>query len=208
MRVATQRVLNEKDITMDLLICSLCLDVIWEPVFCKTCENAFCMECICELLGNQQNYLCGLCPNKCHYKETSRLLQPVLVEQLPKLRISCLFADHGCKETLSYDELKEHESQCHYHLKKYETCKKEKIDNETQGDHRDQCAEIDVQCATSPHEYRRADDHRELLSTEIGLDLQVARVDQFGEQLSKVVGKRGLNSSKHNTELLYLFFRI
>ncbi|CAF4272312.1 unnamed protein product, partial [Rotaria magnacalcarata] len=94
------------------LICSICQNVLWKPIACTTCENAFCTGCIRTWINKQQQSKQVTCPFNCTFKE--KRPPPILNSLLSKLRVYCAYASNGCEEVLSYDALEGHEQTCQY----------------------------------------------------------------------------------------------
>ncbi|CAF4648765.1 unnamed protein product, partial [Rotaria sp. Silwood2] len=47
------------------LVCSICQNVLWKPVACVTCENAFCGGCIRTWVNKQSKSKQATCPFNC-----------------------------------------------------------------------------------------------------------------------------------------------
>jgi len=93
------------------LICSICHNVLWKPVACATCENAFCAGCIRTWATKQHNcFRQGTCPFYCEFQE--KRAPPILNSLLSKLQLYCAYAPNGCQEVLAYDALERHEQTC------------------------------------------------------------------------------------------------
>ncbi|CAF1214819.1 unnamed protein product [Adineta steineri] len=93
------------------LICSICHNVLWKPVACSTCENAFCVKCIRSWTDKQIDYR-ATCPFNCVFKE--KRVPPILNSLLSKLQFYCAYASNGCEQLLPYDALEKHEETCSY----------------------------------------------------------------------------------------------
>lgn len=91
------------DSLKDLLICSLCNQIFFEPKMCMICQNSFCKNCIEKWSQNEKN-----CPNGCENpeyhdsKEKNNLLS--------KITFNCI---NNCGKQMKYNELKNHyENEC------------------------------------------------------------------------------------------------
>ncbi|KAI9122563.1 hypothetical protein K1719_006403 [Acacia pycnantha] len=88
----------------DVFDCCICYEPLSIPIF--QCENGHiaCSSC-CVKLGNK----CPLCSMPIGYNRC-RAIEKVL----ESVKISCLNAQYGCKETITYSKKNEHEKQCIY----------------------------------------------------------------------------------------------
>lgn len=91
------RVQYPSGVDLNELCCPICLNILWRPVACQSCESPFCSTCISKTMqGNS-----GQCPMKCYvYKE--RACPPFIFRQLTKMRIDCIYQPNGCKEVCSF----------------------------------------------------------------------------------------------------------
>ncbi len=94
----------------DELICSICHNVLWKPVACSTCENAFCATCVRTWINKQTSVGQATCPFNCRFQE--KRAPPILNSFLSKLQIVCAYAPNGCRQVVSYDALEKHEETC------------------------------------------------------------------------------------------------
>ena len=81
-----------------IITCSICCGILYDPVQCIECENCFCLECI-----NDWKKKSDICPFKCKkakYKE-SKLAKRVL----GILKIKC---KNGCGENINYNDIAIH----------------------------------------------------------------------------------------------------
>ena len=94
----------------DNCTCSICLEVLQEPVQCVNNEHYFCKRCISEHLTRSQT-----CPT-CRDELTPETLRPVsrvvrnLLHQLQYSR--CMYAIRGCTTTVKHDDLLSHHEEC------------------------------------------------------------------------------------------------
>ena len=86
-----------------LITCSICCCILFEPVQCTECENCFCLDCIKDWKKKSD-----VCPFKCKntkYKE-SKLAKRIL----SILKIKC---KNGCGESINYSDIVSHyEEKC------------------------------------------------------------------------------------------------
>lgn len=89
------------------LICSICLEIVLNPVMCAGCENLFCKSCIDILLTKTNR-----CPNKCIFqeKDKNRMLKNIL----SKIEFRCMFHNNGCKTLIPYTDFIKHVNTCEY----------------------------------------------------------------------------------------------
>ncbi|UJR11011.1 hypothetical protein I4U23_015195 [Adineta vaga] len=94
------------------LLCSICQNVLWKPVACITCENAFCSKCIHMWIERLDVSCQTTCPFKCNFNK--KRAPPILNSLLSKLKIYCVYRDNGCQQILNYDVLENHQQTCDY----------------------------------------------------------------------------------------------
>ena len=91
------------------LHCSICTNVLKDPVMCGQNEHLFCRTCITMHLMNSQT-----CPNCIEpltvatLSQTSRGMRNLLAE----LKIKCEFFDRGCSKFIELEHLERHVSDC------------------------------------------------------------------------------------------------
>ena len=102
------------------LLCCICQNVLWKPVACTTCENAFCAACIRTWTNKQTSSKTVTCPFNCKFQE--KRAPPILNNLLSKLQICCAYAPNGCRETVSYDALEKHEETCQHERTPCQVC--------------------------------------------------------------------------------------
>ncbi|CAF1558803.1 unnamed protein product [Didymodactylos carnosus] len=134
----------------DLLLCSICHNVLWNPVACKSCENAFCTLCIHTSLKEKNNY----CPFNCYFEE--RKCPPCISILLSKLQIDCCYKLNGCTTIVSYERLDEHEEECNYQPLECEKCHKQMLKQDFE-QHQQECELIDLTCNECHVIYKRKD---------------------------------------------------
>ena len=103
--------------------CSICQCLVWDPVFCSSCDKPFCRSCRFEYGENRK------CPFKC---DTSNLREITRNEKdyLNKIRIKC--TNNGCSKYIKYFDYKTHLENCElrkYHCKN-DPCKEEGFIND------------------------------------------------------------------------------
>lgn len=92
-------------------ICSICHDVLADPVFISTCEHMFCGDCIRQWMRNSH-----MCPVDRGQIQSSHLHPPLrsFRDLLGKLKIQCDFVKLGCSEVLKLENLKDHCGNCSF----------------------------------------------------------------------------------------------
>ena len=128
------------------LKCSICHNLLWNPMECNECGNSFCEYCIKQNLSNG-NLCCPLCKSKQFNPRKAKGLKKFL----NKIRIRCNnkqcrempeyfdYVNHlekcpfriyhctneGCKYEDTLDNIKYHSSECQYRIIKCKFCEKE-----------------------------------------------------------------------------------
>ena len=90
--------------------CSICFNVLKEPVMCRNNEHIFCRDCITKhLIVNSHTR------PECNEELTTQTLRkaPRLVcNYLFQLKINCDYSDRGCHEYIRLEELDSHSANC------------------------------------------------------------------------------------------------
>jgi len=110
------------------VICSICHNVLWKPIACRTCENIFCSQCIRTWTNNMNirqsdqfvtamndekpNDNAKTCPFHCMFEE--KQAPPIVNTLLSKLELYCAYRPNGCQQKLNYNALEVHEQMCEF----------------------------------------------------------------------------------------------
>ena len=89
--------------------CSICYNVLKEPMMCRNNEHLFCRDCITEHL-NVNSHTCPEC-NEDLTVETLRRAR-VISNILSGLKIKCDYSHRGCQEYIRLEELDSHVENC------------------------------------------------------------------------------------------------
>ena len=89
--------------------CSICYNVLKEPMMCRNNEHLFCRDCITEHLNTNSHS----CP-ECNENLTIRTLRRarVIGNILSGLKIKCDYSNRGCQEYIRLEELDSHVDNC------------------------------------------------------------------------------------------------
>ncbi|CAB4009627.1 E3 ubiquitin- ligase PDZRN3-like [Paramuricea clavata] len=90
-------------------ICSICSNVLEDPVLCQNNHHCFCRGCITKYLENSQR--CPTCSDELTV-ETLAEPQRMVKRMLNELNIRCVYVDRGCQEILQLQHLVSHEATC------------------------------------------------------------------------------------------------
>ena len=90
--------------------CSICYNVLKEPMMCRNNEHIFCRGCITEHL-TVNSHTCPEC-NEDLTVETLRRAPRVLNNYLSELKIKCDYSNRGCQEYIRLEELNSHVENC------------------------------------------------------------------------------------------------
>ena len=90
-------------------ICSICCNVMKDPVLCPKNHHCFCRGCITRYLENYQK-----CPTCADRLTVQTLVEPqrMVKQMLNALNIHCVYVDRGCQEILQLHNLDSHEATC------------------------------------------------------------------------------------------------
>ena len=91
------------------IICSICLDVVWDPISCGKCTSPFGKSCINKWFQLKQNK----CPKNCTSFEKSEF-SLILKRMINKIEFNCLYKSVGCKEVILYENFYDHVNSCYY----------------------------------------------------------------------------------------------
>ena len=95
------------------LQCSICLDLVMEPVECENCSKLFCKECIEGWFKNSTN-----CPNKHIFLKKSKL-DDWVKPALDRIFLKCPF--QHCTGSYAHSQWKNHLKKCVSNKKGYKT---------------------------------------------------------------------------------------
>ena len=89
--------------------CSICYNVLKEPMMCRNNEHLFCRKCITEHLNTNSH----TCP-ECNEDLTVETLRPsrLVSNILSELKIKCDYFHRGCQEYIRLEELDSHVENC------------------------------------------------------------------------------------------------
>jgi hypothetical protein len=152
--LSTDRIHGEVD--EDFILCPICSNILWKPIACKTCENAFCLKCIRLWLNEKPN----TCPFNCRFQE--RKPPPILMKLLSKLKLSCRHQSNGCTLSIPYEALEKHELQeCQYRLTRCPRCLEEMLQKDLDAHEEETCESSQLTCLKCDTTYKRAHGHTE-----------------------------------------------
>ena len=90
-------------------ICSICCNVLKDPVLCPRNHHCFCRGCITKHLENYQR--CPTCDDELTV-ETLAEPQRTIKRMLNESKIHCVYIDRGCQEIVQLQHLEQHEATC------------------------------------------------------------------------------------------------
>ncbi|CAF0991054.1 unnamed protein product [Didymodactylos carnosus] len=148
--ISTDRI-SDHCLVYDICLCPICQNILWKPVACKVCENAFCSKCITTWLYKQYRSR-PICPFNCNYRE--RKCPSILLNLLSKLKVDCRYKSIGCENIICYEALERHEDECQYQMKQCKGCEKSILLKDLD-DHENECDMIDVICCKCQYVYKQ-----------------------------------------------------
>ncbi len=90
-------------------ICSICFNVLKDPVLCPRNHHCFCRACITKHLENFQR--CPTCADELTV-ETLAEPQRTIKDILNEMNIHCIYISRGCQEIVQLQHLDQHEATC------------------------------------------------------------------------------------------------
>ena len=149
--------------------CSICLNLIWDPIDCSKCQNIFCKYCI-DLTLATKKYTCPLCrkpfkSSKC--KALKKLFEGIkikcpnspcdktpeyldYIEHLEKCNYRKYYcSNEGCdyENTLNNkEEMKSHLTSCLYRITNCVFCNEEMIANKLENHWKNDCPKFIIIC--------------------------------------------------------------
>ena len=91
------------------LTCTICMNLLYNPISCKNCDNMFCSTCIIEWNKQSTN-----CPNHCKFEPKPILF--TIKNLLDKIKLKCINKNSGCMVVVYYKDFKSHMDNCEYVL--------------------------------------------------------------------------------------------
>ena len=90
-------------------LCSICHNVLKDPVLCSRNQHSFCRACITKYLETSQR-----CPTCAEELSVESLAEPqrIVKDYLNELNIRCNNVNRGCPEIVQLQHLEQHESTC------------------------------------------------------------------------------------------------
>ena len=85
----------------DSVICTICSNILINPVMCMNCQNVYCQKCI-DGWSKKDNK----CPNRCENPNYKKSIEKNNI--LSKLKFKC----QKCGEEIFYDNVKSHKDSC------------------------------------------------------------------------------------------------
>lgn len=181
----------------DFISCPICTNVLWRPIACKNCENAFCMKCIRLWLKDNPNK----CPFNCRFQE--RKPPPILLKILSKLRLNCRNKLNGCSSVCFYEALEKHEQQeCVYRLIQCPGCLKEILQKDSESHATDECLSKEITCFKCGSVYRQLDGHIEEQCLKVQITLLNEKLRDQEDKPKKVMENYNKMIDLHNRYLV------
>lgn len=91
----SNRISNSTGTEIQDLLCSICLDIVWQPITCGSCLHFFCSKCLNDWLNKPRK----ICPMRCETFNQGQFPEFV-TQRLAQLGIKCIYHSQGCKEVI------------------------------------------------------------------------------------------------------------
>ena len=93
-------------------VCTICSEVLEDPLETQNCQHAFCKSCITTWLTTHST--CPLCRQGIGGHSGLRQLHRIWREKLYSLKVRCCFHSNGCDDDMALFQLSDHLSSCPY----------------------------------------------------------------------------------------------
>lgn len=128
---------NEK--LLDFHKCSICKDILKNPVGCTNCESHYCLICVEQL--PPKSYPCH---NSCNFIQTKP--SKILLDLLDLLKFKCVNVKNGCEEKMiNYSLFFKHIEDCGFYLTNCIYCENFVLSKNI-SDHLDICSMAPIKC--------------------------------------------------------------
>lgn len=97
------------------LICTICTDVLRDPVMIDECEHVYCQECLETWLESSETCPADRKPVDGNFRPAPRMFRNMIDE----LAVRCPYADKGCSEAYALGQAYSHAKNCFFGV---ETC--------------------------------------------------------------------------------------
>lgn len=105
-----------------VVLCTICLNVLDDPVQSYTCKHVFCRKCVQPLVSKEVDHS-GHCPKCKTSLHASDLEVPKSVNNfLQHLEIKCDYASNGCYLYVKLEDLSKHRAECTFNPENSVTC--------------------------------------------------------------------------------------
>ena len=101
----------------DEFLCTICHDVLQDPVVIELCEHIFCKTCITKWAENSFTF-----PLDRHETEAMKKAPRFFLNLLNDLVVHCPFVAAGCQVPLTLGELDGHKEECEYNPENKQQC--------------------------------------------------------------------------------------
>ena len=158
--------------------CSICYNVLREPMMCRNNEHLFCRDCITEHL-NTNSHTCPECNEDLTVEALRRAR--VISNILSGLKIMCDYSQRGCQEYIRLEELDSHVENCGFAPVKCSNEECEMIVNKREIIHHE----------STVCEYRKVKCHNCVKIEQDAKEIKAKMEEGMGEMKEKIQGMEG-----------------
>lgn len=141
------RVLNKDYLSSlgEFYKCNICKKIMINPTDCEICGHSFCNDCITKTK----------CPFGCE-KKSLKPSSMGIKNLLNNLKFSC--SNEGCKETISYLDIKTHDNNCPYQkmVCPNKDCEKQLLKKDLENHINNDCEYVMIKCSYCNNKFPRA----------------------------------------------------
>ena len=104
------------------IICSICTEVVEDPIILQTCEHMFCRVCIAKWISETEIIATTNCPECRTNFSVNDVGKPsrILLNLIAEVRLRCV--NPGCEEIIKYGDYITHGLQCEMAAVKCDGC--------------------------------------------------------------------------------------
>jgi len=105
--IKSELILPQYEKLSEELICSICLDIVNNPITCGKCSSPFGLKCIEDWFTRDKR-----CPKQCEFERSEFSL--LLKRLVNKFEFYCFYKTNGCNKIIEYENFNKHVNSCEF----------------------------------------------------------------------------------------------